>query len=248
MTKKGWIVIAVLCLSILGGMIWLAQRDKVNVNAIDGNKVQAASAQSGNIGDNVYGKADSKIVLIEYGDFQCPGCGSAHPVIKNVVEKYKDKIAFVFRNYPIYTSHPNAYAASAAAEAAGLQGKYWEMHNKLYEDQSGWNQLSGTARADYFSAAAQELGLNLDDFNKAIDGDNIKQKINFDTALGKKAGISGTPTFYLNGKNVGDQYVVNDKIVDKNTSGAQLIWASESSFEKLVIIPALKEAGITVQE
>lgn len=247
MTKKGWIIIAVLCISILGGMIWLAQRDKVNVDNIDGAKVQTASTQSGNIADHVYGKADSKVVLVEYGDFQCPGCGSAHPVIKNVVEKYKDKIAFVFRNYPLYTAHPNAYAASAAAEAAGLQGKYWEMHNKLFEDQNGWNKLSGSARADYFSAAAEALGLNVGDFNKAVDGEAVKKKITFDTALGKKAQLTGTPTFYINNKNVGDEYVINDRIVSKGTSGAELIWAKESSFEKLVIIPALKEVGIATE-
>jgi protein-disulfide isomerase len=247
MTKEGWIIFATLCVGILAGLIYFAQKDKTDVSGIDETKVVAASHANGTIGDHIEGAASSKVVLIEYGDFQCPGCGSAHPVMKKIVEKYKDKIAFVFRNYPLYTAHPNAYAAATAAESAGLQGKYWEMHNRLYENQSAWSSLGGDQRTDYFVAAASDLGLNTDQFKKDLDNDAIKKKIGFDEALGRKANLSGTPSFYLNGKSVGDQYVLDGKIVPKSAD-ARLIWSDQTAFETHILNPALKAAGIALPE
>ena len=248
MTSKGWIIFATLCVAILGGMIFMAQKDKMDVSAIDVNKIQAATAQSGDIADHTEGKTDSKVVLIEYGDFQCPGCASAQPVMKALVEKYKDKMTFVFRNYPLYQAHPNAFSSASAAEAAGLQGKYWEMYHKLYENHSAWRDLSGSERTNYYLSLASDLELDTAKFTTDIDSDAVKKKIDFDTALGQKAKVTGTPSFYMNGKNVGDQYVLDGKIVAKGTSGASLIWSDAAAFENLIILPALKEAGISVAD
>lgn len=244
MTSKGWIIFAALCVAILGGMIFMAQKDKIDVSSIDPHTLQAAMAQNGNIADHVQGKADSKVVLIEYGDFQCPGCASSHPIIKTVVDKYKDRIAFVFRNYPLYQAHPNAFSSASAAEAAGLQGKYWEMYDKLFENQSSWRDLSGAERTNYYLSLASDLSLDTAKFTTDIDSQEVKSKINFDTALGQKSKVEGTPSFFMNGKSVGDQYVLDGKVVAKGTSGASLIWSDATAFENLVIIPALKEAGI----
>lgn len=244
MTSKGWIIFASLCVTILGGMIFVAQKDKTDVSSVDVSKLQPATEQNGNIADHVQGNADSKVVLIEYGDFQCPGCASAAPVIKGLVEKYKDNIAFVFRNYPLYQMHPNAFSSSSAAEAAGLQGKYWEMYDKLYENQSSWVSLSGTVRTDYYLSLASQLGLDIETFKADLESEAIKQKIDFDSALGKKVEIAGTPSYFMNGKNVGDQYALDGKVVPKGTSDASLIWSDAAAFENFVIIPALKEAGI----
>lgn len=248
MTKKGWIVFAILCVGILTGMVVLAQKGKTDISGIDGTKIIPTSEKTGNIAEHVEGNISSKVVLIEYGDFQCPGCGSAHPIMKKVVEKYKDKIAFVFRNFPLYTAHPNAYAAATAAEAAGLQGKYWEMHDKLYENQSSWKDLGGEERTNYFAGVASDFGLNVDQFKKDLDNENIKKKISVDEALGRKADISGTPSFFIGSKNVGDQYILNGKIVAKGTKDAQLIWGDQAAFETLVLNPALTEAGIPLPE
>ncbi|NCU37624.1 hypothetical protein EOL96_00980 [Candidatus Saccharibacteria bacterium] len=248
MTAKGWVIFATLCIAILGGMVWVAQKSRIDVTDIDENRIQVASELNGNIGDHVYGNRESKVVLIEYGDFQCPGCKPASPVVKSVVEKYKDKIAFVFRNYPLYTIHPNAFAASAVAEAAGLQNKYWEMHAYLFENQTSWDQLSGTARADYFVSAATMLGLDTDKFTADIDSAPVKAKIDFDTQLGKKKGLTGTPTFYIDGKDVGSQYVLDGQLVSSTTEGAQTVWTDELAFETYVIIPALKQAGIPFED
>ena len=248
MTKKTWIIVSILCVGILGGLIWLSRSNQIDVSKVDINVLQAASAVNGQIDDHVVGKKDSKVVLIEYGDYQCPGCASAAPVMQKVVEKYGDKIAFVFRNFPLYNAHPNAFAAASAAEAAGLQGKYWEMHDYLYTNRDGWINLAGQERTDYFAAAAKSLGLNTSTFTTDMTSPNIKKKIDFDVAMGKKAQINGTPSLFIDGKDVGDQYVVDGKIVPASTSGAQLVWSDFDNFSKLVIEPALKAKGISVSE
>ncbi len=244
MTKNGWIIFSVLCVALLGGLIFISQRDKVDVSNIDITKVQTAMATNGNIGDHTYGNMQSKVILIEYADYQCPGCGSAYPVIKQVTEKYKDKIGFVFRNFPLTSIHPNALAAAAAAESAGLQGKYWEMHDKLYEGQDAWKNLSGQARTDYFRGLALGVGVNNDTWVSALDSENVQKKIVFDQALGQKAGITGTPSFYLNGKNVGDKYFEDDKLVETKTDKSRLTWSDATAFENLILKPVLQEHGI----
>jgi len=242
-SKNAWIIFSTVCLVVLGGLIFLSNKDKVNVDNVTTGVVQAAATQSGNIGDHVFGNAKSKVVMIEYGDFQCPGCGSAYPIITPLTEKYKDQIAFIFRNFPLTQLHPNAMTAAAVAEAAGLQGKYWEMHNKLYENQSAWNSLSASTRVDFFVSYAQSLGLNTTTFKNDLTGTAISQKIGYDQALGRKDGVTGTPTFFVDGKQT-TQYVANGKIVSADTSGANPVWADAAAFEKLIILPALKAHNI----
>lgn len=243
MTKKGWIIFSILCATLLGGLIFISQQDKVDVSSIDANIPQAAAAVSGDIADHTYGNMQSKVILIEYGDFQCPGCGSAHPVIKQVIEKYKDKIGFVFRNFPLTTIHPNAFAASAAVESAGLQGKYWEMHDKLYENQEAWKDLTGKERTDYFRTLALGVGVEGERWESSLDSVSVQKKINFDQALGQKVGVSGTPAFYLNGENIGDTYFEGDKLVESRTDSSRLIWSDATAFENLIIKPALEKYG-----
>ena len=202
MSNKAWIIFAVVAVGLLTALVVVSGRGKVDVNSIDTRSVLSASEASGNIADQVYGKADSKVILIEYGDFQCPTCGTVHPIVKSLTEKYKGQVAFVFRNFPLPTIHPNARAAAAAVEAAGLQGKYWEMHNKIFESQTAWSSLSANDRGSYFTNAAKELGLNVDTFNADLAGANVTKKISFDQALGKKDKVSATPTVFLNGQTV----------------------------------------------
>ena len=228
MTKKTWIIFAVICIGIVGGLVYLSNGNKVDVSDVDEWKVQSASEKSGNIADQVYGKKDAKVVMIEYGDYQCPGCASAQSTLKTVAEKYKDKMAFVFRNFPLYSIHPNAFAAASFAEAAGLQGKFWEMHDKLYTTQNEWNQLTGADRTDISN-------------NK-----NIKKKIDFDTALGKKVEITGTPGIFVNGENFSDKRIKDGKFT--SDTKAAYVWNDATVFENLVIKPALKKAGVSTEE
>lgn len=202
MDKIKWIIFAALSVSVLVFLVIFSEGSKIDTSSININAVQKASQQNGKIADHIFGKTDSKVTLIEYADFQCPGCGSEYVKLQPILEEYKDRIRFIFRNFPLTTMHPNAKAASAAAEAAGLQGKYWEMHDKIYLNQSEWSDLSETQRVKLFADYAKDLGLNIKKFNSDITSEAISKKIAFDVALGQKAGVEGTPTFKLNGKNV----------------------------------------------
>ena len=248
MTKKAWIIFAAMCVGLIGGLIFLQQRNQIDVSSVDTTKAQPASRESGNISEHVYGNANSKVLLVEYADFQCPGCNSSYPVTKKVIEKYKDKIGFIFRNYPLTSAHPNALAAAAAAESAGLQGKYWEMHNSLFENRASWGELSGSTRTENFVKLASDIkGLNVEKFKADLENPNIRKKIDYDMALGKKDSVGGTPAMYINGKDVGSQKVLNGKLVSgTNTdTNASYVWANADDFEKFVIQPAMKSAGIS---
>jgi protein-disulfide isomerase len=132
--------------------------------------------------------------VVEFGDYQCPACGNAHPIIKRILSEYGDKLTLVFRNYPL-PQHRNAQAAAQAAEAAGAQGKYWEMHDKLYDNQSAWTESSNPDEA--FSGYAKSLGLNLDTFAKALSDKAATQIIATDTADGNALKVSSTPSIFV---------------------------------------------------
>lgn len=205
MTKKTWIIFIVICTVVLGGLIWISNSGKADVSTLDPNVVQKASDDSGNIPDHVYGKADSKVVFIEYADFQCPGCASTNPLIIELKEQYKDKVAFVYRNMPLIQMHANALFTASAAEAAGLQGKYWEMNNLIFEKQSAWKDLSASERLNAFVSYAESLSLNVDKFKTDIEHKDVAKKIAFDQALARKAQLKlSTPTLVLNGKLLGE--------------------------------------------
>jgi len=228
-SKSSWIIFTVLVAVVFGSLVLWSQKNTVDVSKINSNKAQAAIVSSGNIADHVFGNKNAKVVLIEYGDFQCPGCGDAHPFVKTVTEKYKANIAFIFRNFPITTKHPNARAAAAAAEIAGLMGKYWPMHNILYEKQTEWSGASAEDRAKLFTSYASQIGLNASDFKKLIDkkDGSVNRKINFDLSLGRKDNVEGTPTFRINGT-----------ALSSDKSG------TEGAFDA-AIRDAIKKAGVT---
>ena len=244
MSKKAWIIFAAVCVILFGGLIVASNKNKLDVSAIDTSKIQLATEASGSLGDNVLGNKDSKVVIIEYGDYQCPGCGSAYANMKKITQKYEDEMAFVFRNFPITAIHPNALITAATAEAAGKQGKFWQMHDLLFKDQAGWRDAAANVRTDLMASYAKEIGLNGDTFLEDIRSEPITKKINFDQALAKKDKVTGTPMFTLNGKEL-NQYVKDGEIVPAGTPGAGPIWGDVDAFEKLILLPAFKEAGVT---
>lgn len=255
MTKKSWLIFAVLCLSILGGLVWLSrQGESINLSGVDPLQVQSASSQNGDIADHTHGSKSPKVTIIEYGDFQCPGCSQASPALKAVTEKYKDHVQLIFRNNPLSSIHPNALAAAAAVESAGFQGKYWEMHDKLYAEQNSWQSLDGTERTNYFATTAQGLGLDVNRFKTDLaeadrSGARIKKKIAFDKSLaGAQNAASATPAILVNGKNVTNQYVKDGKLATSGSSDARQVWADADAFGKLVIEPALKEKGVSLPQ
>ena len=206
MNKIGWIIFSGVVVLVLGGLVaWTRiANPPIDLTGVENNSVVAASDQNGNIADHTKGSESNKILLIEYGDYQCPSCGDAYPNVNTLMEEYGDDVTLVFRNFPLTAIHPNARAAAAVAEAAGLQGKFWEMHDKLYVSQNDWSGLDASKRTTVFNSYAQDLGLDMDKFNADVAGKEAGQKINFDMALGKSVDVAATPTFFLNGKKLDD--------------------------------------------
>lgn len=200
MDKRTWIIFGVAVVAILAGLVMFSRQGSVNVDNVNNAAVRTSGDKNSEIADHVFGQPNKKVVLIEYGDFQCPGCGTFHTNFQPIMDDYKDKITFVFRNFPITTIHPNARAAAASAESASLQGKYWEMWNALYNKQNDWNSLASDQRDQYFETLAQGLGLDMNKFKSDVTSNKVSTKINFDQSLGKANGVTGTPTLFLNGK------------------------------------------------
>jgi protein-disulfide isomerase len=215
--KRTWIIFIGVVVVLFGGLILLSNNSKINVSKVNTNQILKASAQSGNIADHVLGTAGSKVIFTEYGDYQCPYCDEAYAPIKSVTTEYSGQIAFVFRNFPLTTLHPNALAAAGAAEAAGLQGKYWQYHDLLYQNQSDWDSLTGDQRNSVFTNYAKELGLNVTKFTADEGSNAVSSKISFDQALGQKLGIDSTPSFYLDGVEIPS--TVEQQIVQGTTTG-----------------------------
>ena len=153
-----------------------------------------APADSGLTKPNV--KVSSPVVLEEYGDYQCPPCGALHPVIKSLESEYGHQLQVVFRHFPL-NIHKNARAAAYAAEAARLQGKFWQMHDQLYRNQNAWKDLED-ARPTFVSYAGG-LGLNLDRFRSDMESSSVAQAVEADLKRGQSAGVSGTPTVFIEG-------------------------------------------------
>lgn len=147
--------------------------------------------------DQTKGNKKSKIELIEYSDFQCPACSYYHPYLKQIVEEFSGQIRFAYRHFPL-SQHQNAELAAKAAEAAGKQNKFWEMHDLLFENQSMWS--ASNKAGDIFAALAASLNLDVNKFNADINSQEIKDKVANDLQSGLSIGVNATPTFILNGQ------------------------------------------------
>lgn len=142
------------------------------------------------------GSPSAKVTIVEFADYQCPACRLAHPVVEQILEEYKDRVYFVFRNFPL-PMHQNAVLAATAAQAAGAQGKYWEMYTSLYENQEEWGESSKAK--DLIKSYAEDLGLDTGKFATDLDSQIGKAIIEKDQDDGYKLGVNSTPTFYING-------------------------------------------------
>jgi len=150
------------------------------------------------LSSHIKGNADAAVTLTEYSDFQCPACGQFYPVVKALLEQYGDQIAFEYKHFPLITIHPHAMPAAKAAEAAGVQGKFFEMHDKLFENQDAWSK-SATPQA-FFVQYAEELGLDVDLFKQHMRSSMIEDTIKEQFNEAQDLGLTGTPSFFLNGE------------------------------------------------
>jgi protein-disulfide isomerase len=149
--------------------------------------------------DHIQGAPDAKVTLVEYGDYECPYCGAAYPIVKQVQEAMGNGLRFVFRNFPITTAHPHAEQAAEAAEAAAAQGRFWPMHDLLYENQQ-------RLEAEDLHAYASQLGLDVARFKSEFEEHVHAPRVHEDFMSGVRSGVNGTPTFYVNGVRHDDSY------------------------------------------
>jgi len=143
--------------------------------------------------DHIQGNMHAAIELVEYGDYQCPHCGRAYPIVKKLQKELGDKLKFVFRNFPLAEIHPEAVRAAVASEAAALQGKYWEMHDIIFENQE-------TLSEEAFIQFAEELGMDSKQFRKDMAKKELLEKTEADFESGIRSGVNATPTFFINGE------------------------------------------------
>ena len=153
--------------------------------------------------DHIQGEANAIIELVEYGDYQCPYCGMAYPVIKNIQRKFGKELKFVFRNFPLSKIHPHAKLAALAAEAADKQKRFWAMHDIIFENQKN---LSNSSLIAY----ANELGLDIFQFKTDMEDETLVKKIESDFESGLRSGVNGTPSFFVNGEKYNEYWDENN--------------------------------------
>lgn len=151
----------------------------------------------------VRGPADAKVTVVEFADFQCPACKAAKPVILSVLETNPTQVKLIFRHFPISSIHIHADETSLTAEAAKNQGKFWEMYDKLYDTQDEWSVVSKRKIGEYLQDLAKDLGLDVDKFNGAKTDQVARDIVARDLADGDALGVTGTPTFFVNGQKIG---------------------------------------------
>ena len=143
--------------------------------------------------DHIQGPVDAPIALVEYGDYECPFCGDAYPIVKAIQERLGEGLCFAFRNFPLVNSHPHAEHAAESAEAAGAQQKFWEMHDLLYENQDRLDD-------ELLVELAQALHLVPAQLLKALETKEFQPRVRADFSAGARSGVNGTPTFFINGQ------------------------------------------------
>lgn len=187
-----WLLVTLIIGGGIFGMVKLASRSLQDTGPT--LTIDAINAE-----DWVKGNRDAKVVLIEYSDFQCPACAFYYPLLKKLLEEFEDKLAIAYRHFPL-PQHQNAKPAAYAAEAAGNQGKFWEMHNLIFDGQKDWKDERNPAET--FLSYAQTLSLNTDQFKADFASKEIRKKVETAYQDGIGLGLNSTPTFFLNGKKI----------------------------------------------
>jgi protein-disulfide isomerase len=186
-------IIALSAIILIGGIFLFSSGEQATQETIA--KVQATTAITET--DQVKGTQNAAAILIEYSDFQCPACTRYHSFVNQAMEEFGSEIQVVFRHFPLTQIHPNAELAARAAEAAGKQGKFWEMHDLLFDLRDEWSNEANPQ--DFFLEYAQSLNLDIEEFKTDLDSPEVKDKVTQDYQSGLQLGVNATPTFFLNG-------------------------------------------------
>jgi protein-disulfide isomerase len=188
-----WTIAAVFIAGAVFGIIMLVQTP-----AGDDIPVSVAARTEN---DWVKGNKESDVILIEYSDFQCPACASYHPLVKRLVQEFGNDVQFVYRHFPL-GRFPHSRLAGQAAEAAGRQGKFWEMHDMIFANQKEWSGQRGGKAEETFITYAGRLDLNIEQFKDDLHSKSAENKVESDRISGIRARVNSTPTFFLNGKKI----------------------------------------------
>jgi protein-disulfide isomerase len=216
-----FLIVAVVALATIGGGAMLYRAKRPQLQAIP--EKLSAKADAGSA--HVRGNPDAPVTLEEFADFQCPPCGSFAGFGEELLKEYDSRLRIVFRNFPL-ALHEHAREAALAAEAAGLQGHFWEMHDVLYLEQANWSKAPNAR--ELFESYAGTIGLNLDQFRKDMDGEKARERVDGDHARGESLGIKVTPTLFINNQPVdqkdknpeGVRAAINAALEQKPKSGA----------------------------
>jgi protein-disulfide isomerase len=226
------VIIGIVLIVVIGGAWWLFNRNSTgNKNTGVTNKPANTNrpavntpAEMGAQPPNLMGSPNASVTVEEFADFQCPTCGAMHPKFKELASFYGSRIKFIFRNYPLaIPQHDKAYDAAVAAEAAGLQGRFWDMQNLLFTNQQAWS-----ANPDYrkvWEEYASRIGIDVEKFKNDMVGLNAKSRVDADLRRGRALNISSTPSLFINGMPVTFDQMQNmdglRQIIDAELAKAQ---------------------------
>ncbi len=217
-----FIIVATVALIAVGSGAVLYRTKRAQLLPVSENRsVPGKSGES----MHIRGNPDAPVTLEEFGDFQCPPCGSFAGFTEELLKEYDSRLRIVFRNFPL-APHEHAREAALAAEAAGLQGHFWEMHDVLYREQAVWTKTPNPR--ELFESYAGTIGLNLDQFKKDMDGEKARERVDSDQARGLALGIKLTPTLFINNHPVdpkdktpeGVRAAINAALEQKSKSGS----------------------------
>jgi protein-disulfide isomerase len=193
-----FIIVGAVALATLGSGALLYQAKRPHLLSIPADK--AVSGKTKGESAHMRGNPDAPVTLEEFGDYECPPCGSIAGFIDQLVKEYHPNLKLVFRNFPLPV-HKYAREAALAAEAAGLQGRYWEMHDVLYREQTVWSKANNAR--ELFDSYAGMLGLNLHQFKKDMESEKVQERVDSDQQRGNSLGVKSTPTVFINNQEVG---------------------------------------------
>lgn len=195
------IIVAVLVAAAAGA--WILLRSQKSSNSANNATPPSGAVPPGAEPPHVRGNATAPVTLEEFADFQCPSCGVYYPELKKIENEFGDRLRVIFRERPLVPPHEHALIAAQAAEAAGLQGRFWEMHDKLYENQKAWSEARDLV--PIFVDYAKQIGLDADRFMKDLNGEAVATRIFQDGKRAHALHVTGTPTFFVNGKEARDE-------------------------------------------
>ncbi|MEO8573731.1 MAG: thioredoxin domain-containing protein [Pyrinomonadaceae bacterium] len=226
------VIIVLVLVGVVGGAYFLYRQSKeaatsnnTNINAVKSTATRTPqiNASVGAAPPNMLGSPTASVTVEEFADFQCPTCGTTHPIMKEIQSTYGSKIRFVFREFPL-AMHDKAYDAAVAAEAAGMQGKFWAMQDQLFTNQQTWSSPSANPK-QIWSEYAQKIGLNVQQWENDVAGISAKSRVDQDMQRGKGLNVSSTPSVYVNGElvpfpemNVAGMRRIIDAELQKNPS------------------------------